>query len=222
MIRDIRAIAQLKKYSELYNVIIIVGATIMMIIINLITGLSELSVEDLRILIPVVVASIFFGFSIFFKVFLMVDEVPRGLSFGMTRRKLFAYSRVVDLLEILVVALLVWVISIDVSLGLVLKIAVLCYGVILWIEGIAGNSVIRYGKVAYWIYYIALMVVCIGLPRLSGFFPVVGDVFATMIDAIITPVYNQGMLWSAILGFAAVGMLINWITFRKIPVNSVT
>lgn len=222
MIRDIRAIAQLKKYSELYNLILILGATIMVIIVNIIIGAVEFTVEELRLIVPIAVAAMFIGFSLFFKVFLMTDEVPRGLSFGMTRRKLFAYSRVVDLLEILVVALLVWVISIDVSLGLVLKIAVLCYGVILWIEGIAGNSVIRYGKVAYWIYYIALMVVCIGLPRLSGFFPVVGDVFATMIDAIITPVYNQGMLWSAILGFAAVGMLINWITFRKIPVNSVT
>ena len=89
----------------------------------------------------------------------------------------------------------------------------------MWVEGIAGNSVVRYGKIAYWVYYFVFLFACIALPRLGYFIPSFGTPLAVLWDFFINPFFNQGIVWTAILVFDMLGLIVNWLTFRKIPVN---
>lgn len=224
MSRNIRAIAQLKKNSELYNLFIVLGVAILDVIlycIFLATGVAdgESARDYLEIMFGITVG-VFCSISIFIKVFMMVDEVSRGLCFGMTRRTIFIYSRVVDLLEILIVAVIALVVLKDTDASLIFKIAITFYGIIVWIEGLAGNNVIRYGKIAYWVFYVAFMLIAIGGPRGIKFIPGGKDFMAIVVDMFINPFYNQGIVWAWILGFTALGMIVNWLTFRKISVNT--
>ena len=89
----------------------------------------------------------------------------------------------------------------------------------MWIEGIAGNGMLRYGKIVYWIYYICFLLIMIGVPRLIGEATGMSDATALLVDMIINPFYNQLPVWIGIMAFAVAGLVVNWITFRKIPVN---
>jgi hypothetical protein len=65
------------------------------------------------------------------------------------------------------------------------------------------------------------MVVFIGCPRIFSAVPTLGQAFAMAVDMFITPVYNQTAVWGGLLAFILAGIVVNWITFRKIPVNVV-
>ena len=224
MSRNIRAMAQLKKNTELYNLFIIIGILVLDVIlygIFRVTGVSdgESASEYISMMYGMTVG-IFCSVVVFIKLFMMVDEVTRGLCFGMTRRTLFTYSRIVDLLEILIVAVVSILVLRSMSAALILKIAFAFYGLLMLIEGLAGNNILRYGKAAYWVFYIAFMCLFLGAPRLIGVIPGAVDFVATVVEMFINPFYNQGIVWASILGFIAIGVIINWYTFRKLAVNT--
>jgi hypothetical protein len=224
MSRDIRATAQLKKYSELYNLYIIIGVLILDVVLYIVfraTGVSEgTSAGEFISMMYGITVGILCSALVFVKMFMMVDEVSRGLCFGMTRRELFICMRIVDLLEIIVIAVISTLVLRSVDASLIFKIAFLVYGIIMVIEGLAGNNIIRYGKAAYWVFYIAFLGFFLGGPRLIGVIPG-GEAFVEdLIEMFINPAYNQGVLWAKILGFNAFGLLINWLTFRTISVKT--
>lgn len=216
---NIKAICQLKKYSEIYNAVILVLSLTVGIILELIfrkSGMDETYMGD------VIAVAVGFGYALinlFIKIFVLADEVPRGLSFGMTRKALFGYSRLVDLIEIIIFAIIAAIASASITLGVIFKSAALMFGVIMWIEALAGNGMLRYGKVVYWIYYIFFMVVMLGGPRVIESVTGAADGAAALADMFINPFYNQLPVWSCVIAFAVIGLIINWLTFRKIPVN---
>jgi hypothetical protein len=103
---------------------------------------------------------------------------------------------------------------------MVAKLAVIAFGFFTLLSGVVGNSIVRYGKTAYWVYYILFLVICFGTPRLIHLVPAFGDFLASTVDHITNPVYSQGPIWIGILVFVAISGFISWLTFRKIAVNS--
>ncbi|SDI50771.1 hypothetical protein SAMN05421493_11663 [Pseudobutyrivibrio sp. 49] len=220
MNRNIRAIAQIKKYSELINLLVIVFSIVLMLVIYFIVSQSDpMEPEDFREMLLFGVGGAYLGTNGFLKIFYIADEVPKGLSFGMTRKKLFIGLRVADFLELLVVVILALILVTEADANVILKVAAFLYGLFMWIEGLAGNNVIRYGKNVFWIYYIVFMVACIGLPRLTHVFPESATPFVMIFDFFTNSFFNQGVVWVALAAFILAGMIVNWITFRKLAVN---
>jgi hypothetical protein len=216
---NIKAICQLKKAGEFWNLFVIALSIVIGITLEFIFRANGVDEADFG---EVLTGSIAFGYVIinmFLKVFVQADEVPRGLCFGMTRKVLFGYSRVVDFLEIAVFTIIAIIASTSIATTTVFKIAIIIFGLIMWIEATAGNGMLRYGKVVYWIYYICFLLIMIGGPRLIGEATGMSDATAHIVDMIINPFYNQLPVWVGIIAFAVAGLVVNWITFRKIPVN---
>lgn len=217
---NIKAIWQLKKNGEIWNLFIIVLAIVIGITLQLI--FKKVGIEDEASFGDILVAGIAYGYMIinlFIKVFVLADEVPRGLSFGMTRKVLFLYSRLADLAEILFIAVIAMLIPTSLTPNTILKIAIAVYCLFNWIEATAGNGMLKFGKVVYWIYYIVFLVIMIGGPRFIESVSGAADGTALIIDMFINPFYNQLYVWLGILAFTLAGLFVNWITFRKIPVN---
>ena len=217
---NIKAIWQLKKNGEIWNLFIIVLAIVIGITLQLI--FKKVGIEDEASFGDILVAGIAYGYMIinlFIKVFVLADEVPRGLSFGMTRKVLFLYSRLADLAEILFIAVIAMLIPTSLTPNTILKIAIAVYCLFNWIEATAGNGMLKFGKVVYWIYYIIFLVILIGGPNFIESVSGAADGRALIIDMFINPFYNQLYVWLGILAFTLAGLIVNWITFRKIPVN---
>ena len=197
---NIKAIWQLKKNGEIWNLFVLALAFVIGIVLEFIFKKTE--IEDVTSTGDVVAAAMAYGYliiNLFIKVFVLADEVPRGLSFGMTRKVLFLYSRLMDLLEVLIIAIIAMLASTSVTPNTILKIAI--------------------GKVVYWIYYIVFLVIMIGGPRFIESVSGAADGTALIIDMFINPFYNQLYVWLGILAFTLTGLFVNWLTFRKIPVN---
>ena len=221
MIRDLKAVFKLKEGSELTNLLIVVGSALVTVIMMVIFAKNDDEVS-MEYLLPVAFGAGSAGYlsiNLFLKAFMMADEIPRGLSFGMTRRKLFAYSRLFDLMEILILAVLVIVSLENIGAVLILKVAALCFGFFMWVEGVAGNNVIRYGKTAYWIFYVTVMVLLFALPKVISKVPAARDLAAKLFDGFTNSFYNQVPIWTGLIVFILSGLLVNWLTFRKMPVN---
>ncbi|MBQ8488748.1 MAG: hypothetical protein IJ535_03100 [Pseudobutyrivibrio sp.] len=217
---NIKAIWQLKKNGEIWNLFIIVLAIVIGITLQLI--FKKVGIEDEASFGDILVAGIAYGYMIinlFIKVFVLADEVPRGLSFGMTRKVLFLYSRLADLAEILFIAVIAMLIPTSLTPNTILKIAIAVYCLFNWIEATAGNGMLKFGKVVYWIYYIVFLVIMIGGPNFIESVSGAADGRALIIDMFINPFYNQLYVWLGILAFTLAGLFVNWLTFRKIPVN---
>ena len=217
---NIKAICQLKKNGELCNLVILVIAILVGSIVELVFRSTDTG--DAIPYRDVIAGAFAYGYvliNIFVKVFIQADEVPRGLCFGMTRKVLFGYSRIADFLEIAAFTILARIVAVSIATSTIFKIAIIVFGLIMWIEGIAGNGMLRYGKIVYWIYYICFLLIMIGGPRLIGEATGMSDATALLVDMIINPFYNQLPVWIGIMAFAVAGLVVNWITFRKIPVN---
>ncbi|MDC7278975.1 hypothetical protein NXH64_05585 [Butyrivibrio fibrisolvens] len=220
MSRDIKAILHIKKYNELFNLFMIAIIIAAMLIMCLVFSTNtSFDTEGLSMILAGGIIGGYVGTSMFFKIFFIADEVPRGLTFGMTRKKLFVGCRIVDMLEILFFTLVAFAFIKVIGVSMILKVAVALYGVYMWVEGLAGNSVVRYGKIAYWVYYFVFLFAVIALPRLGYFIPSFGTPLALAWDFFINPFFNQGIVWTSILVFDLLGLIVNWLTFRKIPVN---
>ncbi len=221
MVRDIRAIARLKRTGEISNLLILVGGLILAGVISFFLRDEISSAEEVTDIIAGVVCGIFVLVTLFIKVFFMADEIPKALSFGMTRHKLFVYSRLVDLLEVAVIALLAFFLQNFVDGRSIFRIAILYYGVIMWMEGLAGNNVIRYGKIAYWIYYIFFLAFFMGFPKVINAVPAVADAVEKFAKFLSSPASNLMYLWSGIILFVFLGIAVNWLSFRRLAVNFV-
>ena len=219
MTRDIRAILELKKGSEICNGIVVLFSMGLAIILNVILADSGVDFKALTMILVGAGVGGYMTVNSFVKIFMLAEETPRGLAFGMTRRKLFLLSRAVDLVEILILAILSVVLLRDINAGLIFKMAAAAFGFFMWLEGLAGNNVVRYGKIAYWIYYICFMLVMFGVPRLIGAIPGVADAWARFFDGFTNSVYSQGPIWIGLLVFILLGILVNWLTFRTLAVN---
>lgn len=216
MIRDLKATFEIKKYNEIFYGIIVFGAVLLSLII---TACTE---DDLTIieLCASFIAGGYIGMSIFFKPFLVATDFPRALSFGMTRKKMFIYTRLYDLVEIIIISLIIIALPSVVGASVVLKVAAICFGLFSLISGAVGNSIIRFGKNAYWVYYVGIFVLMFGVPRLSHIVPAIRDCFASAFDHLVNPVYNQLGIWLGIIVFIVVTLIINWLTTRRVAVNN--
>lgn len=220
MNRDIRAIVQIKKYSEFFNLLVVVFAIVLMMVIGVVINANDpLDPGEMREMLLFGVGGAYLGTNLFFKIFFIADEVPKGLSFGMTRKKLFVGLRIVDFLELVIVTVLALIFIAEADASVILKTAVCLYGLFMWIEGLAGNNVVRYGKSVFWIYYIIFMFVCIGLPRITHVFPESATPFVMIFDFFTNSFFNQGIVWAALVVFVLAGIFVNWLTFRKLAVN---
>ncbi len=220
MFKNIKGVFVLKRANIIVSCLSMLLVVAIGLLVGAITAGSESDPEMFFMIVGTTIPTGYLMLGIFIKIFFMSDEVPRGLTFGITRRNFFAVSRLYDFVELLVITIICIFLWHHLGVNMVCKLALLLYGLFMYIEGIAGNSVIRYGKTAYWIYYIVFMVTMIGLPRLMYLVPAVGNFFAKIVDTLTNPVYSQGMVWVGILIFVAAGMIINWLTFRTIPVNA--
>ena len=218
MDRYIRKAISIKKADEKMNLILVLGGVVLAFLITFASGdLGTDAHSVVHVMCTAVAGSYVIG-SMFLKVLVMTEEVIRGLSFGITRRELFAINRIVEILELIVISIPVLIVFND-RLGLVFKLIAISFGLFMWVEGIAGNNVIRYGKTAYWIYYAAFFCVMMGVPRLADIFPKFGMFLSSLALSIANSEANQLNVWCAIMFFVIVGFGVNWLTFRKIPVN---
>ncbi|RKM63384.1 hypothetical protein D6856_04475 [Butyrivibrio sp. XB500-5] len=217
MSRDIKAIARLKKLSEIYNLLIISFIVLLVLFIGFISGDDDMRAGNIRILIATLISGIYVGVNLFIKLITMADEITRGLTFGMTRKKLFVLERVADIAEILVVACIAFLL---IGRGsMIVKLIILVFGLFNWVEGLAGNNMMRYGKKAFWVYYIIYFAVILIFPRTLGASDKIVEITRLFMDWIRGAVLGQPQLWTGVVIFAIVGLMVNWLTFRKIPVN---
>ena len=212
MLTDIKKISLIKKDNALVAVCFLAVALLIGTIIGAISGLG--------IEIAVVMVTAGYGtIAMFFKIIFLAAEVSRGLGFGMTRKKIFAYSRIYDALELCVVLIIMILLMGTANLSVILKVAVLIFGFIMFVQGLAGNAVVLYGRTAYMIYYfsmLALGILCPKIIQLSGS----AQRFAIwFLEALAgkTAVASLGA-WGVILAFVLAGIIVNWMTFRKLPV----
>ena len=217
MIKDFKGVLVLKRANIITTAAIMVGMVLLAVVLGLILDIDELGIGNF---IAIIVSTGYVFLNMFIRLMFMADETPRGLAFGITRRSLFLNSRIYDLLELAVVVLIVAISWQGADLGLLIKAAVLIYGIFMLVEGTGGNAVVRYGKTAYWVYYIIFLVFCLGFPRLMSMVRSVGEFMNKSFDALFKNPYTQTSSWIGILVFVAIAMAINWITFRKIPVNA--
>ena len=220
MKNDIRAIAQLKKSGLLMCFAMFAFMAAVIIIGLLVIAAKE--TESFRKAYHITVGAFFglyIGINVFWKILISVDEIPRGLAFGMPRKKLFIYSRIVDFLEIMIMTILACVLLIDVEKSIIITAAGCCYVLFMLLEGLVANNIIKYGKIAYWIYYGCFMFLCFVGPHLAvlkkGYKAIMSFIFETVPngDSI------QITFWIGIVVAVIAGILINWLTFRKIEVK---
>ncbi|MBO4911125.1 MAG: hypothetical protein J5504_00235 [Butyrivibrio sp.] len=216
MIRDVKAIICLKKKNMFWNVAIAIIGIVAMIFLmlylwdderaNLYTGLYMAS---------------FMALCMCVKVCFMAVEIPRGLSFGMTRVKLFAWNRVWDFIELVIIFLPVafWA---ENGVYLSFKLMVIFFGFNMWLEGIAGNSILKLGRVAWWTYYVLFFALFMTVPKII--FSILGfeEVLNLFFDRILSNGADQLQIWIGIIAFVVTGTWINWMTFRKIEVRFVS
>ena len=217
MSRDIKAIARLKKLSEIYNLLIMSFVLLVVLIGIIIPGRRDIGAGNIRMVIATVISGVYVGVNLFIKLITMADEITRGLTFGMTRKKLFVLERVADIAEILVVACIAFLL---IGRGsMIVKLIILVFGLFNWVEGLAGNNMMRYGKKAFWVYYIIYFAVILIFPRTLGASDKIVEITRLFMDWIRGAVLGQPQLWTGVVIFAIVGLMVNWLTFRKIPVN---
>ena len=217
MSRDIKAIARLKKLSEIYNLLIMSFVLLVVLIGIIIPGRRDIGAGNIRMVIATVISGVYVGVNLFIKLITMADEITRGLTFGMTRKKLFVLERVADIAEILVVACIAFLL---IGRGsMIVKLIILVFGLFNWVEGLAGNNMMRYGKKAFWVYYIIYFAVTLIMPRTLGASDKIVEITRLFMDWIRGAVLGQPQLWTGVVIFAIVGLMVNWLTFRKIPVN---
>ncbi|RKM58136.1 hypothetical protein D6853_00950 [Butyrivibrio sp. X503] len=215
----IKKAISIKKADEKINLIVVLFGVVLTLFITLIMK-EDSKIEPFLFgrTMCAIMALMYVSLNMFAKVMLMTEEVTRALSFGITRRELFVISRIVELLEIIVFALPAFIFVND-RVGMILKLIALCFGIFMWIEGLAGNNVIRYGKIAYWIYYFVLISAIMGVSRLVEIIPQLGMISSGITSSVVNSGPNQFYVWCVILFFDIVGMMVNWLTFRRIPVN---
>ena len=103
---------------------------------------------------------------------------------------------------------------------MVFKLAVLTFAFFSWLEAICGNLVIKFGKTGYWVCYIGIFVVFLGLPKLIQFVPPVRNALVKIAEGMVFSNQSQGAYWGAMAGMIALALIVHWILFRKISVSS--
>ncbi len=221
MIRDIKAILTLKKESEILNISIVLGTLVIGGVIAMLTSTSGITRKEMFMLVGGFMAFMYLIIGVMVKLFNNTEETYKGLSFGFTRRKLFTYSRLVDLAELIVLALIELIFFNEYGFTIIIRVGLILFGLVMWTEGIGGNSIIRYGKTAYIVYYVFMFVVMFGGPRLVAKVPVLKNGAIKFLEGLINPAAAQAPVWIGLIAFVVLGLIVNWITFRKIPVNQV-
>ena len=97
--------------------------------------------------------------------------------------------------------------------------AVVYFGLIMWVEALVGNNVIRYVKIFYGIYYVSVIVLLIAGPKLllhAGFESTIGEIVKSLVESSGFPI----IIWAITGLFILLGLGCNWLTFRKIPINT--
>ena len=216
MIRDFRAIICLKKKNMFWNVAIAIIGIVSMFCLVFCLWDNEYSNMVMGLYM-----ALFLAFCMCIKVCFMAFEVPRGLSFGMTRLKLFTWSRVWDFLELVIIFLPVAIIAED-GLYLSFKLTVIFFGFNMWLEGIAGNGILRLGKAMWWTYYILFLAVLMTVPKILFSFYGGEEELDLFFDRLLSTGGNQLPIWIGIMAFVVTGIWINWMTFRKIEVRFVS
>ena len=216
MIRDFRAIICLKKKNMFWNVAIAIIGIVSMFCLVFCLWDNEYSNMVMGLYM-----ALFLAFCMCIKVCFMAFEVPRGLSLGMTRLKLFTWSRVWDFLELVIIFLPVAIIAED-GFYLSFKLTVIFFGFNMWLEGIAGNGILRLGKAMWWTYYILFLAVFMTVPKILFSFYGVEEELDLFFDRLLSTGGNQLPIWIGIIAFVVTGTWINWMTFRKIEVRFVS
>ena len=212
MILDIKKMSLIKKDCALAAVCFLTVAIIAGTILGAATG-------EGNIMPVIMVIGGYTCISMFFKIIFLAGEVSRGLGFGMTRKKLFRYSRIYDFAELCIVLVILAILLRGEYFSLEIRLGLLCFGVFMWVQGLAGNAIVVFGRTAYVIYYFSFLALCILLPKVFELSATAQNFAIWFLDAIAgdSIVSSLGAL-VVILIFVAAGLLVNWTTFRKLPV----
>ena len=205
--------------GELFTMLIIMAITALVAIVTgALTSSFALEFKEWLYLCATPIA-VYPFINIFLKAIFLVDETAKGLSFGMTRRTFFITNRIYDLIEVVVITLLaIAILGRDYAILIILG-AVVYFGLIMWVEALVGNNVIRYGKIFYGIYYVSVIVLLIAGPKLllhAGFESTIGEIVKSLVESSGFPI----IIWAITGLFILLGLGCNWLTFRKIPINT--
>lgn len=162
----------------------------------------------------------YFSLGVFFKIVYYSMESQRAVLFGMTRKATFIFVKIFDFIEIAIIALLSAIILPGGKFIMVFKIAILVYVFYAFLEAICGNCVIRFGKTAYWVCYIAIFLAFLGIPKILSFVPGAWEFIGKIVMGFLSTGYYQGAFWGCLLGSLAVVIVIHWMLFRKVAVSS--
>lgn len=211
--------AFLLRNGELFTMLIIMAITgIVAIVTGVLTSSFELEFKEWLYLCATPIA-VYPFINIFLKAIFLVDETAKGLAFGMTRRTFFITNRIYDLLEIVAITFIaIALLGRDYAIFIVLG-AVVYFGLIMWVEALVGNNVIRYGKIFYGIYYVSVIVLLIAGPKLllhAGFENTIEGIVKNILASSGFPI----IIWAITGLFILLGLGCNWLTFRKIPINT--
>ncbi len=218
MRKNMKAVLLLRS-GEIYTCGLIMAiAGIVALVTGLLTSSTNLEIKEGLYLFGMTFV-VYPFINLFLRILFLVDETSKGLSFGMTRRVFFIISRIYDLIEItLITLIMILIFGSDYTILIVIG-AVLYFGLMMWIEGLVGNNVIKFGKIVYIIYYVSLLVLLIGGPKLLFFAGFEDDMES--IGNNISAINGSPTMFLVATGlFILLGVGCNWLTFRKIPINT--
>ena len=215
-----KAMFQVRKDSILLSYGIFLIAMVFGIIFAVL-AMDGKDIDGLRYAAVIGGASVYFSISLFFKIVYYSMETQRAVLFGMTRRDTLIIEKIIDFLEIAGLAVICAVLLPGGRYLLVFKLAVLAFAFFSWLEAICGNLVIKFGKTGYWVCYIGIIVVFLGLPKLLQFVPPVRNALVKIAEGMVLSNQSQGAYWSSMLGVIVVALIVHWILFRKISVSSI-
>lgn len=214
-----KAMFEVRRDSILLNYLIFLIAMLFGIMIAFFT-IDVGDLDTLRFAAAAGGAATYFSISLFFRIVYYSMEAQRAVLFGMTRRDTLIFSKILDFMEIAGLAIICAIILPGGKYLLVFKLAVLTFAFFSWLEAICGNLVIKFGKTGYWVCYIGIFVVFLGLPKLIQFVPPVRNALVKIAEGMVFSNQSQGAYWGAMAGMIALALIVHWILFRKISVSS--
>ena len=152
----------------------------------------------------------------FFHSMLYSVEMSRGLQFGSTRRELFIGYRLTDIPLLLVFVLMAFICGgKDLFLVIIEGILVMLFFYHLT-QAIVGNMILRFGKIAYWIYYFFILLLILAIPRVLSSMTGAMDKVVDFYMAVAT---NSAGVICGLVVANLVALFVNWLFLRKTPCN---
>jgi len=216
----LRSFCYIKKNHWIISAIITAVALVLcMIISHILVRTGEVDNHEIKLIELIILAIYLMTDVSLFKCIHHVENVPKALGYGMTRRTYFIGNLLANILEALVMGLIAVLVSGGDYWQTIIKYGVFFTVIEIFLEGVIGNSVIKYGRKLFGIYYIIFVGLCVSMSKIEIALPHVADTINNFFNNLAKPTLMQPSYWCGITIAFVIALVINWLTFRKVEVR---